>query len=48
MVSTLTFELDMRLNLNIDEAGRLLRFLYGHDSVCFLKPATPLTLPETK
>jgi len=39
-VSTLTFELDRRLKV-----GLLLRFLYGYNPVCFLKPATPLRLP---
>ena len=46
IVSTLTFELDRRLKLKVDKVGPLLRFLYGCNSICFLKPATPLRLPE--
>ena len=45
ILSTLTFELDRRLKLKVDEVGLLLRFLYGYNPVCFLKPATPLRLP---
>ena len=36
---------DRRLNLNVNEVGLLLRHLYGYNSVCFLKPATPFRLP---
>ena len=45
IVSTLTFELERRLKVKVDEVGLLLRHLYGYNSVCFLKPATPLRLP---
>ena len=31
--------------MKIDDVGLLLRHLYGYDSVCFLKPVTPLKLP---
>ena len=31
--------------MKVDEVGLLLRNLYGYNSVCFLKPATPLRLP---
>ena len=31
--------------MKVDEVGLLLRHLYGNNSVCFLKQATPLTLP---
>ena len=34
-----------RPKLMVDEVGLLLRHLYGYNSVCFLKPATPLMLP---
>ena len=40
VTSTLTFELERRLKLKFNEFGRLLRHLYGYDSVSFLKPAT--------
>ena len=33
--------MDRRLKLKVDEVGLLLRCLYGYNSVCFLKPATP-------
>ena len=42
ILSTLTFELDRRLKLKVDEVGLLLRFLYGYNSVCFLKLAARL------
>ena len=45
VVKNLTFDLDRRLKLKVDEVGLLLRVLYGYNSVCFLKPATPLRLP---
>ena len=45
IVSTLTFELERRLKVKVDEVGLLLRHLYGYNSVCFLKQATPLRLP---
>ena len=35
----------LRLKVKIYEVGHLLRHLYGNNSVCFLKPATPLRLP---
>ena len=41
IVSNLTFELERRLKLKVDEVGFLLRHLYGYNSVCFLKPPTP-------
>ena len=41
----LTFELNRRLKRKVDEIGILLQFLYGYNSVNFLKPATPLRLP---
>ena len=41
----LAFELNGRLKLKVDEVGLLLQFLYGYNSICFLKPATPLRLP---
>ena len=44
-MSTLTFELERRLQLNVDDVGLLLRHLYGYNSVCFLKRATRLSLP---
>ena len=46
IVSTLTFELERRLKVKVDELGLLLRHLYGYNSVCFLKQATPLRQPE--
>ena len=45
IVPTLTFELERRLKVKVDEVGLLLRHLYGYNSVCFLKQATPLMLP---
>ena len=45
VVKNLTFELDTRLKLKADEVELLLRVLYGYNSFCFLKPATPLRLP---
>ena len=45
MVSTLTFELERRLEVKVDEVGLLLRHLNGYNSVCFLKQATPLRSP---
>ena len=30
--------------MKVDEVGVLLRHLYGYNSVCFLKPATPVRL----
>ena len=45
IVSTLTFELDRLLKLKVDEDGLLLLHLYGNNSICFLKAATPLRLP---
>ena len=30
--------------MKVDEVGLLLRHLYGYNSVCFLKSATPLRL----
>ena len=45
IVSTLAFELERRLKVKVDEVELLLRHLYGYNSVCFLKPATPLRLP---
>ena len=45
ILSTLTFELDRRLKLKVDEVGLLLRHLNGYNLVCFLKPATALRLP---
>ena len=44
IVRTLTIELDRRLKLKVHEVGLLLRHLYGYNSVCFLKQATPLRL----
>ena len=44
-VSTLTIELERQLTLKVDEAGLLLRHLYGYNSVCIVKPATPLRIP---
>ena len=44
-VGTLTFELERQLAVEVDEVGLLLRHLYGYNSVCFLKQATPLRLP---
>ena len=44
IVSTLTSELERRLKVKVDEVGPLLRHLYGYNSVCFLKQATPLRL----
>ena len=37
-----TFELERRLKMKVDEVGLLLLHLYEYNSVCFLKPATPL------
>ena len=31
--------------MKVDEVGLLLRHLYGYNSNCFLKPATPVRLP---
>ena len=31
--------------MKVDEVGLLLRHLYGYNSICFLKPVTPLNLP---
>ena len=45
IVSTLTFELERPLEVKVDEVELLLRHLYEYNSVCFLKPATPLRLP---
>ena len=45
IVSTLTFVLETRLKLKVDEVGLLLQHLYEYNSVCFLKQATPLRLP---
>ena len=45
IVSTLSFELERRLKLKVDEAGILHRHFHGYNPVCFLKPATPLRLP---
>ena len=45
VVSTLTVELERPLKLKVDNVGLLLRHLYGYNSVCFLKPVTPLKLP---
>ena len=45
MVCTLTFDLERRLKLKVDEVGLLLRHLYGYNSVSFLKQGTPLKLP---
>ena len=36
---------ERRLKEKVDEVGLLLRHLYGYNSVCFLKQATPLWLP---
>ena len=36
IVSTLTFELENRLKLKVDEVGLLLRHLYGYNSVWLL------------
>ena len=44
IVSTLAVEFDRRFKLKVDEVELLLRFLYGYNSVCFLKLATPLRL----
>ena len=44
-MSTLTVELERRLKVKVDEVELLLRHFYGYNSVCFLKPATPLGLP---
>ena len=41
----LTFELNRRLKLKVDEVGVLLQFFYGYNSVCVLKLAIPLRLP---
>ena len=43
--STLTIELERRFKVKVDEVGLLLRHLYGYNSVCFLKQATPLRQP---
>ena len=45
IVCTLTFDLERRLKLKVDEVGLLLRHFYGYNSVSILKPATPLRLP---
>ena len=46
VVSTLTFELERRLNVQVDEVGLVIRYLYGYNSVCFsLKTSHSLTLP---
>ena len=45
IVSILTFESERRLKVKVDEVRLLLRHLYGYNSVCFLKPVTPLRLP---
>ena len=37
--------MERRLKLKADQVGLFLRHLYGYNSVGFLKPATPLTLP---
>ena len=41
---SLTFDLERRLKLKVDEVGLLLRHLYAYNSVSILKPATPLRL----
>ena len=41
----LTIMLDTRLKLKADEVELLIRFLYGYNLICVLKPATPLRLP---
>ena len=42
---TLTFELERRLKLKVDEVGLLLRHFYGDNLISILTPATPLRLP---
>ena len=37
--------LERPLKVKVDEVGLLLRYLYGYNSVSFLKPVTPLRLP---
>ena len=32
--------------MKVDELGFLLRHLYGYNSVCLLKPVTPIKLPR--
>ena len=44
-VRTLTFELNRRLKLKVDEVGLLLQHLSGYNLFCFLKQATLLKLP---
>ena len=43
----LTFELNRRLKLKVDEVGLLLQFLYGYYSVCFLKTSHSLKVTST-
>ena len=45
IVSTLKVELGRPLKVKVDEVRLLLRHLNGYNSVCFLKPVTPLKLP---
>ena len=45
-VKNLTFELDTRLKLKADEIELLLRVLHEYNLICFLKPCTPLRLPN--
>ena len=42
VVKNLTFDLNRRLKLKVDEVGLLPRVLYGYNLICFLKPATTL------
>ena len=44
IVSTLSFELERRLKLKVDDVGVLIRHLYLGNSVCFSKLATPSKL----
>ena len=45
IVSTLTFELETRLKLNVYEVGLFLRHLSGYNSSRILKPVNPYRLP---
>ena len=45
IVNSLTFDLERRLKLKVDEVGLLLQHLYGYNLVWFLKPATPFRFP---
>ena len=45
IVITLTFELERGSKLKVDEIRRFLPHLNGYNSVCLLKPATPLRSP---